>query len=290
MLQTKAGTQLIISKNAFIHQDGSLVTGSIQIEIKEIFYKSEMIFNGITTLASDNLLESFGMVNIKAISNLMELVLKEDKKILLSIPNNQKGYDGQLFYGEEIENKTINWVSAESNSDTTVSIETIIPLSFGRDSISLSKYKLNNGEFEYVSGTQIDKVQLESMDIVLINPPNYYSFTISKLGWINCDRFLKFNDLIDLKITVDNFESPQGYVIFKKLNSILPIHFDENEVGYLTSLPKGDTVQILLIDKSKENLRWTIENHVLGTKDKIRLTPSPIDKDRLAAELRKLDL
>jgi hypothetical protein len=60
-----------------------------------------MILNGVSTLSDGTLLESFGMVNIKAISNGQELRIKNNSSIKLSIPNKKGGTRGELFYGHK---------------------------------------------------------------------------------------------------------------------------------------------------------------------------------------------
>jgi hypothetical protein len=99
-LITTNGIKLIIQPNSLEFNDGSQPDDSIQIELKEVFDKLDMILNGVGTMSEGTLLESFGMVNIKAISNGRELRIKNNSSIKLLIPNKRRGTRGELFYGQ----------------------------------------------------------------------------------------------------------------------------------------------------------------------------------------------
>ncbi len=289
-IETKNGTRIIIQPNTFVFSDGQDAKGSLQIEIREVFDKSEMILNSLGTVSDGRLLESFGMIYLKATSGEKELKIKENGAIIVSIPNRKDGYAGELFYGEE-NHSSMNWEYAGKIPDTTVVEETFTYLSDAKASVKRTTYKFVNGRKEFVSDTVFTARYrwVEVMDEAGPHKPVAYGFEITKLGWINCDRFIEIPDKVDLEIELKSFSQPIGYIVFSDINSVMQILFDENGKATLKSLPKDFAADLIVIDKIKDKLMWTKQSIKIGAESKLILETKQITQEALTIELRKVD-
>jgi hypothetical protein len=81
---------------------------------------------------------------------------------------------------------------------------------------------------------------------------NAYSFSITNLGWISCDRFYDLSRSQLTNFTIDpgkDFEHTytQAIVIFEKENAALPGYWREGGKIYFYQLPIGEEVNIVCI-------------------------------------------
>jgi hypothetical protein len=79
-VRTASGNIYTFTDSTFVNADGSKVQGTISLEITEILKKSDMFFNGISTLSNGELIASDNMAYIKATANGKELKLNKDSK------------------------------------------------------------------------------------------------------------------------------------------------------------------------------------------------------------------
>lgn len=85
--------------------------GLIDIEIKEAYSPSEIVYAGLTTESDDRLLESGGMIYFNARRKGKQVKLL--KPVDISIPTNYVNKEMQLFKGEEKADGSINWKEPE---------------------------------------------------------------------------------------------------------------------------------------------------------------------------------
>ncbi|HMT28332.1 MAG TPA: hypothetical protein PKD91_03525 [Bacteroidia bacterium] len=94
---TSQGTEVIIPANAFITQSGSPVTGSVQIKFKDVYKKSDMLFDKLSThMLFGGPIKSAGMFFIKAGQGSQEVILDAGKKITVNQPLNGLPLDTQM--------------------------------------------------------------------------------------------------------------------------------------------------------------------------------------------------
>jgi hypothetical protein len=288
-IEAKNGTRLIIRPNAFVFKDGQNAKGLIQIELKEVFDKSDMIINGLGTLSDSRLLESFGMIYLSATSEGKELKLKENSSIAVSIPNKRKGDAGELFYGVQTDS-VVNWKYAGTTNDTTEVIETYTQLP---DSLSIKRttYKFVDGEKQFVSDSTY-KVRGQ-WDIAegggKFEIPISYEFEIKNLGWINCDRFIEIVDKVDLEIELKTSNRAVGYLVFADINSVMWLTFNEKGIAIVENLPSDYSADLIVIDKIDKTYMWTKQNLKIGAQSKVTLETRKINKEELKTELNSLD-
>jgi hypothetical protein len=70
--------------------------------------------------------------------------------------------------------------------------------------------------------------------------------TSTKLGWINCDRFIN-DDTIkkDLYVEADIDFKPSLMIVFKDLNVVLPYSYKKDNVFVFRNIPLGSNVEIV---------------------------------------------
>src|SRR5262245_10124082 len=84
-IRAAGGTQIILTAGTFVHEDVEEVNGPIQLEVIEVFDKSEMITSRLSTMSDGRLLESFGMIHLAATSGGKALSVKSNKAIAIQI-------------------------------------------------------------------------------------------------------------------------------------------------------------------------------------------------------------
>jgi hypothetical protein len=290
-IETQGGVSIHIPAEILVFDDGESPKTQIQVELTEVFDKSAMILNRLGTVSDGRLLESFGMVHLKASSEGKELRITDGGTINISFPNNLDKSDGELFYGHRSEG-LFNWEYAGTRQSRTVTEGTIDYLSNGLASVTRKIYKNADGEFILTSDTTFTTDSVCCSDSALdpaSNVPRTYEFKIQKLGWINCDRFVGLNDKTTLDIQLEDYSQPTGYLIFSDINSVIELIFDSRGRTVLTELPDKYTVDLIIIDNIKNRYRWAKESITLGSKKSIALKTKKTDLASIKRELRKLD-
>jgi hypothetical protein len=291
-IQTKNGTVIIIQPHTFVSNDGQDPKESIQIEVREVFNKSDMILNGIGTVSDGRLLESFGMIYLAATSDNNELHMNVGRSMTVSVPNKREGGAGELFYGVQTDN-SLTWKYAGTTRDTTEVVETIVPMSGDIASVKRTTYKYVNGSRDFVSDTvfsmKYECCQDQATDEEALSVPDSYRFQVTKLGWINCDRFIEFADKVDLEIELKKYSQPIGYLVFPDINSIMQVLFDAHGTAMVNKLPDNYPADLIVIDQIKENFMWTQQQIQIGSQSKLSLETKQISDEELKRELKLLD-
>jgi len=125
VIKGKKGVLVYIPGDAFETKSNS----KVKIQLEEYLSISDMLFACLTTTSNGKLLETNGMINIKASIDNTELKLKPNKEIIVHFPKKNKTKEMHLFYGEQKEND-INW--QKDNTDLFVNkIKLIVVGSIG---------------------------------------------------------------------------------------------------------------------------------------------------------------
>ena len=174
------GTKLSIKKHSFIDAvTNKLVRGKVDLKVTEYYKLSDMILGDLTTTSDGKLLETGGMLYIKATKNNRELKLKSDKSIEISFPKKKDKKGMQLFRGIE-EKDGINWVLNENElieEDIEVPFSVIenVPIYPGcengnnqqrRDCMSRSLQELVNREFNTNLAVGLGLKGLQKINVV----------------------------------------------------------------------------------------------------------------------------
>lgn len=114
VIKCKEGTLLSIPANCFARaKDGKAVIGDVKLSVKEFYKISDMLLANLTTSSNGNMIETGGMLNIKANAkdNNDSLTLNKGKNITLALPKTQNDNNNgmQLFNGTHDSLDNLNW-------------------------------------------------------------------------------------------------------------------------------------------------------------------------------------
>lgn len=111
------GTRLYIYPNSFVTLTNQPVSGTVQLELKEILNRTDMILSDAHTLSNNNLLESGGELYLNATQGGQKLKLAAGKSIYVVMPTTTT-QDMNLFYGTRT-SQGVNWNLAASTPTIT---------------------------------------------------------------------------------------------------------------------------------------------------------------------------
>ncbi|MGN6646417.1 MAG: hypothetical protein ACTHJT_07800 [Cytophaga sp.] len=106
LIEGAKGTLIFIPRDAFA---GALPDKPVKIELKEYYTKQEFIAANLTTTSDGQLLESGGMIHIRAMQDGSELTLKKDIPLQLYFPRKQDRKNMELFSGTRDSSGIMNW-------------------------------------------------------------------------------------------------------------------------------------------------------------------------------------
>lgn len=115
-IKAAEGTVFYIPMNSFN------TTDSVQFEVKEFYKYSDMVANGLTTMADDKQLISGGMLSLIAKVNGKEIAMNPTKEIRVFIPNLTAKDSMEIFEGKkktEQKNKNTGFITNNINWQLT---------------------------------------------------------------------------------------------------------------------------------------------------------------------------
>ena len=397
------GTRIFIEKGTFQFSDGTAVTDSIKIELEEYYSMADIALADLSTQSGDQILETGGMLNIKATSGGREIEIKPDKRIVVHFPKNAyENKNMDLFYldvdsGGSAMNWTVDTVnlvkktltlasygwwepgpgdsttynfmvkdyvdtgyfwnpidfyvsSYEFTDATKKEIETTLntnsyegfewwnsngvecemkiskdgyiedprittPISkaakqeiiaFLKNLPQLQPGRNKDGEIierrglmfitggnivplyeteeEYVKSFNSKYAAFENSPIRSLDDAelNYYIFSVSELGWINCDRFLEIEDKIDYYVKAPVEKGTTIKLIFNEIDAILA-GTPTSDGFVFRNVPRGESVTIFAMQNNDGFFRAAFHGATIEAE--------PFDqlgfKEMTLAELRK---
>lgn len=403
----KQGTRLFIPSKTFQYANGKIATDSVKIQLKEFYKKSDIVLAELSTESNGELLETGGMLNIKATANEEELEIRSAKRMVVHFPKPKYQYSKMdLFYPDDTATDTsvTNWnIDTVSLVKRTLKLSSIAfwhpgkgdstaykfipknfnqkgyywnPLNFYVKSYNFSKYTIKeiertlnvntypdfddwndygvecemhiseNGDIEapiivtnlsnrarneilrflrnlpqlepgknkygeiirrrgllfIQSGNRVplyttdkeyvrsfdqkyakyEDKPIKSMDAAELN---FYIFSVSKLGWINCDRFREFEDKVDLLANTPVSPDIKLKLVFNSINGVLKPSIKDNQYKFI-QVPKNQAATLVGIKNENGRISAAFKT--------IAITDEPIQplkfKAMTLSELRsKLD-
>jgi hypothetical protein len=224
------GTKIRINKSTFVDSLGKIVTGKIDIELKEALKPIDMILGNLITTFEGKPLESGGMIYIDAKIGNDKLAIGNNKSILIAVKTDSMLSKMSLFEGQQ-DSTGIKWqnpVAIQDNfSDTSTismgSFERTTNITYGVDGFvneQDSFPEIVNSEVSRIAwegdGLKITKDSVLKIDKYTVrfyknkklqtwsevfeyrkginsymeDRKTNYIFSIKKLGWANIDRLL----------------------------------------------------------------------------------------------------
>ena len=111
VIEGRHGGQFYINAGSFVDADGNVVEGNVDITLTECYDFASMMKLGLSTTASEAILETGGMLQLEAFANGQPLALAEGQSIMSAVPTPEFQQDMSLFLGQghNDENQSMDW-------------------------------------------------------------------------------------------------------------------------------------------------------------------------------------
>ncbi|GAB3823795.1 hypothetical protein [Hymenobacter jeollabukensis] len=213
---TAKGARVTVPYGAFVQADGvTPATGAVQLTVREILRKPDMVLSAMPTVSNGEILVSGGQYYLRATQNNARLRLKPSARLYIKAPNpvGQPDYAMRLFFGSPMANGSVNWTPQPQQNPSTISVDS-----------------LGQGNF---------------YNLTLNN---------DSLGWINCDRFANINPktTVTATIAVPAAEVEPGntmvFWVFNSINSVARGYVTTGQNTVTTpNMPVGLSVTAVVI-------------------------------------------
>lgn len=312
----KSGTIIRIYKNTFVDNNGKLIDGQINLELKEIFKSSDIVLANLTTLSNGNKLQTEGMIFLNATQNGEQLEIANNGAVGILMPTDSVQNQMQVFSGEQ-DSSGINWLEPKKlinplpaaampvRQKDTLKIKVATADS---SRVAISK----NSEME-IGGENASEGQHEggnvNQEIIFIreveqeNGTNYFSedwntkyvFTMKKLGWANIDKLYEDPRTKDVEFitSIENkAEFKTIYITMVTEKMFLPGYQMKNGTFSFTHgddesprLPVGAPATIIATAYKNDVPFFSIKKIVISDKQTINLKLVETTKNKLTLDL-----
>ena len=254
VLRAPQGTKLTFYPNSFRDKNGHVISsGTVQIQITEMYRPGSMIANRATTMSNGRLLKSGGQVYITATMNGAEVFVNKYGIGFLAPQPAQETM--ALFYGNTNNvDSLVNWPVFNTTKGTIVSATVV-------DTMSL--YVI------YTSGSIVDTT-------FVYKCYNQFDST-STLTWVNCDFFAdSTSGQTNVKViptdTSFNAFNTEVFIVLPGINGVTAVsNYDPLTHTFSlydgSRLPTGVTVDIIAISNKGGNFYYYQQNDVTLTPD-----------------------
>lgn len=254
------GTRLLFEPNAFVHPDGSPVTGAVDVKLVEALGIGDMIWLNKQTVGNDNgtlrMLNSGGAINVYATQGGNEVQVRPGG-LVASIPTSSPDPAMQLFRGTENADGTMIWDPIDSASVV----------------VDPGYYTAPNYVFPFIF---------------------YYNLNPAGLNWINCDYFYNYPNITPLQASIPAGQSPdstQVWVAFPSVNSVTGMYYGGGQLywtggGY--EVPVGMSAVIVGLQLTATGYASSFTNITITSNMTVPITFSPTTLEQFQADVDAL--
>lgn len=253
-IRGKQGTEVTFPLDCF-----NKVKGKVKIELIECYSIQDMILNGLSTETTDGkLLESDGMIYLNALNEIGDTLEIKQGKIKVQMPTEDRKTGIQIFEGVG-NSKAVTWnlsrsvLISQNNKSSTPNNEGEL-YADGDDFLHQAQFKKEDSQII------IDK---QIKNEFLIN----YVFSISKMGWINCDRYIE-GETSPLIVNVPKESiGASYYLVLKNYNSSVPPRSTKN--GTLSfMIPVNEPYTIVALSSKGDDIYFNMMDYT-GEKSEV---------------------
>lgn len=254
VLVAKKGTKIFIKANCF---NLNPKAGPLKIKVKEFYNKDSFVASNITASTFDNkILESRGMINITASQKGRPVTLVKGKSIDVLFKDREIGDSTQLFIGKRLNGELV-WVQQKENSKSSdigfsgwskTTIGGVVTKEVDWYETIDAGVRLQITKTKIGVRVSYDTISLESRNELRSN-----LMSVSKLGWINCDRFYKNPaEKIEFVVVVPGDLDADVTVVFEDINSVMPYTFREGDNYVFKGIPVGMKIKVIALYKNEK--------------------------------------
>lgn len=133
-----------------------------------------------------------------------------------------------------------------------------------------------------------ERITSKDSAIVSVTEVSNYILRSSKLGWLNCDRFLKYKNNIRYLLNINDYESAEVNMVFKSIYAVIPSRKVNGEF-YFKNVPNGEDIILIAIKKDNGKLYFDILETKTEPKPNLEFNFKEVTVNELKTQLKKLD-
>jgi TonB family protein len=158
----------------------------------------------------------------------------------------------------------------------------------------LKSFKYDNESAKYLANSDKirkfeEKIENENFKETSVYEVNRYLFSTTRLGWLNCDRFLdEKRNLTDLFILNENQDNTIVNVIFHRYKSLIPGNIESGKIVF-RNIPVGERVTIVAVKAKESEILLSIKEVVITDKQEVVPDFQKVTLELLKMEMEKLN-
>ncbi len=158
----------------------------------------------------------------------------------------------------------------------------------------LKSFKYDNESAKYLSNSDKirkfeEKIGNENFKETSVYEVNRYLFSTTRLGWLNCDRFLDENkNLTDLIILNENQDNTIVNVIFHRFKSLINGNIESVKIVF-RNIPEGEKVTIVAIKAADSKILYSVTETAVTEKIEVTLDFQQVTLELMKKEMEKLN-
>lgn len=263
IVYAKRGTGLYFPADIFVRKDGSSPSGSVRVVVEECYDLPEILAAKLSTTSNGRLLETAGMIHIRAFADKEELSIREGGRYQIYFPNQHVHADDfHLFYGQRDARGIINWELA-SDED-----QLLIPVESTRQALANGAVSIPDDSFNQECIIQITESYLRRG--TKISQMDYFNWQLSNGQTLNQWFISGFNP--DITMVKDfcskGLRSEISFKVNKEgaFDSYFIAHsdfldYDRKIADFLRTMPPLDLEQLMPEFTSDHACRLTFSSH-----------------------------
>jgi len=250
----RKGTKISINPNDLITESGKPLGQNIEVEVKELTNQGQLLSSNAQTVSDGKLLISGGAYFIGMTSNGEQLKLKEGKNLSVQFPK-LSDKEMALFYGQRNDLGQMNWLKATETFKTTrPPVNTQPTTDSAKNSSDYPERKSDiEAIMDYVDSGYNPTPEEKERNIqqgknYIVSQKVYDEIGISKLGWINCDRFWEVENTTELYASFnsqDSIKNANVYLVFKNINSVIQAYYYSDKSPQFENMPIGYKARLI---------------------------------------------
>ncbi|RSK34027.1 hypothetical protein [Hymenobacter metallilatus] len=249
------GTVFTITPHAFL-KNGQPVTGPVELAVREVFSRADMVLSNMPTISNGTVLQSAGEVYLRA---------AQDSSI-------------QLSANAIVRIQTQNPPGVSANDTMRLFVAPVAPVA----QTSCFNWMLNTDPASSISPTPTGHIITVSS--LLYN---------AGIGWFNCDRFY-YTPTLPLTITVPGtnispMQNTMVFAVFRSFNGTLSMcDFTAPNIFRASRAPQGATVSVVVIRTENGKLYYGRKDGVVQASADLSPTLQETTPADLVASLNTL--
>ncbi|WP_299456654.1 OmpA family protein [uncultured Microscilla sp.] len=293
VLVGKQGTRMLFYAHSF-YTSREQATLPITITLREYYTYADMVLANLTTTSGKRLLETGGMLQIRATQGGKTLRLRRGQNVLLSFPTNSLKKDMKAFNGKRGDEGFINWrrnnrgwVLFGRAGGGCIQYKHICWLSRLFSRRLRARYRQQMGRMTEADRLLLAREEQVNRKEIEEGNKDAYIMSTSRLGWINCDAFTRMPNTVRVQVKIPAHHSLKNTRYFLALHQrrslVVGYQYYQRKLQFIY-LPKNEKATLIAIEyKDKQVLVASEEvriGEIMGKN--LKFVPHTIDGAREA--------